>query len=294
MIKQFSELKSKKKATEFYSKALKIITSALEDLSHDITAITPETTRVFPIGEFSSDTFIDEVGEIEVIVATSEPQIALANKVFVKNIKEAKKEKEKNLVSSKGTSHEIIFKFFEKLIPYFNETTTLLINDSGIKILCNKEFEFKIMIRFGTYDQNDDDYKINIWNPITKNENLVDIFGYHEAIDQKDKETNGNYKKIVRILKNARKNILMNKLAQSNAMNKYLVELIAYNIPNKLLIGDDISTVLTKSMLYLSNCNVNKMQDFQGKNIKNFSLAKVTTSNIKSFLNYSNNLIFYS
>ena len=294
IIKQFSELKSKKKATEFYSKALKIITAALEDLSHEITVITPENTRVFPIGEFSSDTFIDEVGEIEVVIATSEPQIILANKVFSKNLKETKKQKEKNLISTKGTSHEVVFALFKKLIPFFNETTTLLINDSGIKILCNREFDFKIMIRFGTYEQNDDDYKINIWNPITKSESLVDIFGYHEAIDNKDKETNGNYKKVVRILKNARKNILMNKLAQSNEINKYLVELIAYNIPNKLLIGDDINTILTKSMLYLSNCNVNKMQDFQGKNIKSFSLAKVNTSNIKSFLNYSNNLIFYN
>lgn len=294
LIKQFSELKSKKKATEFYSKALNIITAALEELSHEITTITPDNTRVFPIGEFSSDTFIDEVGEIEVVVATCEPQIILANKVFAKNFKEAKKQKEKNLVSTKGTSHEAVFKLFSKLIPFFNETTTLLINDSGIKILCNKEYDFKILIRFGTYDQNDDDYKINIWNPITKSESLVDIFGYHEAIEKKDKETNGNYKKVVRILKNARKNILMNKLAQSNEMNKYLIELIAYNIPNKLLVGKDLYEILTKSMLYLSNCNVNKMQDFQGKNIKFFSLAKVNFSNIKSFVNHSNNLIFYS
>ena len=78
LIKQFSELKSKKKATEFYSKALNIITAALEELSHEITTITPDNTRVFPIGEFSSDTFIDEVGEIEVVVATCEPQIILA------------------------------------------------------------------------------------------------------------------------------------------------------------------------------------------------------------------------
>ena len=80
----------------------------------------------------------------------------------------------------------------------------------------------------------------------------------------------GHEKNVPALWARARKNILMNKLAQSNEINKYLVELIAYNIPNKLLIGDDINTILTKSMLYLSNCNVNKMQDFQGKNIKSF------------------------
>ena len=294
IIKQFADLKSKKKATNFYEKALKIVTKALEEASQEVKTITPETTRVFPIGEFSSDTYIDEVGEIELVVASCEPQIILANKVFIKNYNETKNKKEKKLISTKGTSHDVIFAIFNKLIPYFDETTMLLVTDAGIKVLCNKEYDFKILIRFGTYDQDDEDCKINIWNPISKNQNLVDIFAYHEAMDKKDKDTNGNYKKIVRILKNTRKNILLNKLAHSNEINKYLVELVAYNIPNSLLKGKDIYEVLVKSMLYLSNCNINKLQDFNGKSIRSFSLARVNFSNIRSFLNYSNNLIFYS
>ena len=293
-IEQFSEEKSKERAKKFYVKAMDIIGYALEDLSRSFPLLTPDNTRVFPIGEYTSDTFIDEVGEIEVIVAVSDPQITLANRNYIKNYSEEKKEKNRKNISIKGTSQEIILNLFNSLIPYFSEETVLMVNKDGIKILCNQEYEFKILIRFGTYDINDDDFKISLWNPLNMTQSVVDVFKYHEILDKKDVETNGNYKKFVRILKNIRKTILINKWSRSNEIDKYFVELIAYNVPNLLLSdkNDDIYKIFIKSMNYLINCDLQSFKDFEGKDIKNFTLSNINYSKIKTFLNYASRVAF--
>ena len=112
-------------------------------------------------------------------------------------------------------------------------------------------------------------------------------------MSKKDKETNGNYKKIVRILKNIRKTILINKWTHSSSLNKYFVELISYNIPNSIMQDNDIVVVYKKAINYLENCNVLNFKSFDNKNkIEDFDLAKVSFTKIKNFLGFISRISF--
>ena len=100
LLEQFAEKKSKEKVQEFYEKALSILTSALDDYKdEDVnTTIDYDDTKIFPMGDYTNDTFIDQTGELEIVVASSNPQLAIANSTYIKNLKEAKNKKEKKLV----------------------------------------------------------------------------------------------------------------------------------------------------------------------------------------------------
>ena len=149
------------------------------------------------------------------------------------------------------------------------------------------------MIRFATFSEEDKDAILSFWNPLQKNIKQVNLFLYNESMSKKDKETNGNYKKLVRILKNIRKTILMNKWTHSTNLNKYFVELIAYNIPNSIMQDEDINIVYKKAINYLENCKVLNFKSFDDKSkVENFDLAKVTFSKIKSFLGFISRISF--
>ena len=206
LLEQFAEKKSKDKVQEFYETTLSILTSALDDFKEENINLTIDydDTRIFPMGDYTNDTFIDQTGELEVVIATSNPQISIANSTYIKNLKEAKTKKEKNLISSAGTFDEIILKYAHCLSKYFDETTVILLVNQGIKILCLQEYGFKILIRFATYDEQDKNVVLSLWDPLVKNTKKVNLFLYNEKMEEKDKATGGNYKKLVRIFKNIR------------------------------------------------------------------------------------------
>lgn len=294
LLSQFAEKKSKEKVQEFYEKTLSILTSALEDFrneNHNCT-LDYESTRIFPIGDYTNDTFIDQTGELEVVIASSNPQIVALNATYTKNLKEAKTKKQKNEVSNAGTLDEIYVKFVYNLVNYFNETTMILLVNEGIKILCLQEYGFKILIKFATFDENDKDAVLNFWDPVAKRIKKVNLFLYNEKIEEKDKLTHGNYKKLVRIFKNIRKNILLNKWAVRSELNKYFVELIIYNIPNSIMQDDDIILSFKKCINYLDNCNVLNFVSFDGNNIATFDLAQISYSKIKNFINFAVKVCF--
>lgn len=295
LIKEFAELKSKDKVQEFYEKALSILTSALDDTRKEKThaSLDYDDTRIFPMGDYTNDTFIDQTGELEIVIATSNPQIKIANTTYIKNLREAKTKKQKEAVINKGTFEDIIINFVNCLVEYFDESTMILIVNEGIKILCLEEYGFKILIRFATFSEEDKDAILSFWNPLQKSIKQVNLFLYNENMSKKDKETNGNYKKIVRILKNIRKTILINKWTHSSSLNKYFVELIAYNIPNSIMQDEDIAIVYKKAINYLENCNVLNFKSFDNTNkVENFDLAKVSFSKIKSFLGFVSRISF--
>ena len=120
----------------------------------------------------------------------------------------------------------------------------------------------------------------------------INLFLYNEMMTKKDEETSGNYKKLVRIFKNIRKTILMNKWAVSSSLNKYFVELITYNIPNSLIIGEDIEKIFLKSINFLDNCDIFNFISFDGGKIENFEFANITYAKIKNFLSFTNKIMF--
>ena len=195
LIKEFAELKSKDKVQEFYETTLSILTSALDDMRAKNSAITLEyeNTKIFPMGDYTNDTYIDQTGELEIVIATSNPQIRVANSTYIKNLREAKTKKQRESVVNKGTFDEIILNLINCLSQYFNETSILLVVNDGIKILCLEEYGFKILIRFATFSEEDKDAVLSFWNPLQKNIKQVNLFLYNENMTKKDNETKGNY-----------------------------------------------------------------------------------------------------
>jgi len=291
LIEQSSKELPQQKALDNYRLSLSIITKALEDTEKRISGITPENMRIFPIGEYTNGTFVDENDELDIAVVTSNPQVSFTNLAYAKLLKETKNKKSRDAISYSNTSHEFIKVFFDALTNYFTEETKLLITEQGIKILCNREYGFKMLLRAGTYNEHDDQFKLNLWNPVKKSIEVSDVFGYGDAIQKKDDETGGNYKKIVRILKTFRKTIVANKWLNSSYVNKYLVELVAYNIPNQLFAGKDIYEVYIKCINYLLNCGLSSFKSFSGGPVNEFALASADLSKIKAFLNSVNKLL---
>jgi len=286
LLKQFSQQISNDKVQEFYEKALSILTSGLDALKQEYRDIglEYEDTRIFPMGDYTNNTFIDQTGELEIVIATSNPQLKILNNSYLKQLHEAKTKKQKDSISSHGTYDDIILKYAQCLTKYFDESTIILVVNQGIKVLCFEEYGFKILIRFATYDEEDKDAILSFWDPYNKQIKKINLFLYNEKIDEKDKKTNGNYKKLIRILKNIRKNILMSKWAVSSDLNKYFVELVAYNIPNNLLQDEDIEKVFMKAVNYLENCNILNFVSFDGDKIEKFDLAKISYTKIKNFI----------
>lgn len=294
LLKQFAEKKSKDKVQEFYEKALSILTSALDDFKSENKHISLDydDTRIFPMGDYTNDTFIDQTGELEIVIASSNPQLAIANSTYLKNLRNAKNKKAKESISNSGTFDEIISKYVNKIADYFDETTYILLVNQGIKILCLQEYGFKILIRFATYSDLDKDVVLSFWDPLYKSIKKTNLFLYNDKIEEKDKATNGNYKKLIRIFKNIRKNILLNKWAQSSDLNKYFIELIIYNIPNSIMQDKNLSVVFKKAINYLDNCNILNFKSFDGSNIESFDLAKVSYTKIKNFISLANKISF--
>ena len=77
----------------------------------------------------------------------------------------------------------------------------------------------------------------------------------------------------------------------ASQMNKYFVELIIYNIPNTLLMGDEIGKIFYKCLNFLQNCSISKFTSFDGKPLDSFTLAEISYANIKTFLHYISKII---
>ena len=285
-IKKFSQKVSKEKVQEFYNKILSILHHSLDDFYQsfgNLSNIDEYTLKIFPMGDYTNDTFIDDSGELEIVFASCNPQLILNNRLYLDKLN-LKKQNKKEIISNAGTFDGFIEKFLEILIQYFTEKTSFLLTEEGLKVFCYKEYGFKVLIRFCTYDEEDKDAILEFWNPIKKLTKKVNLFLYNENMNLKDKQTNGNYKKLVRIFKNIRKTLLINKMTSNSKLNKYFIELLVYNIPNELIKDEDITNDFFKSINYLYNCNILNFKSFDNSNYNTFSLAKIDYFSIKNFL----------
>lgn len=293
-IKQFATEKSKNNAETAYSEFMDLLFSALDDTGNTLTYFTPENTKVSPIGEYANGTFIEEKGgEIEVFVAIADPQVVLSTKNLEESIRQINQkrvsvEKFKNKLKSrkkkkepvevpfqlniKNTCQEVTNELFKNLINYFTEMTKLLVCDNGIKIFAIEELGFNFLIRIGTIDYKNDNMITSLWDPINMTLNEVDVLGYFEAMEDKNMLTRGNYFKLVRILKNFRKSMLLARSMSASSFNRYMIELIAYNVPNELLTGPE-HEIFIKACNYLINVNPNKLVTFDNKPINRFYLS---------------------
>ncbi len=289
-IVQLSQLKNKEKVQDFYTKALSFLTASLGELvdTRQVQNFDEKSTKIFPMGEYTNNTFIDEMGELEIVIASSNPQLELANSILSKHKNTRGND---GAMLAMGTYADLIPKLAQIMSQYFGEKTTFLLVDDGLKIFCAKEFGFKILIRFATYSESDPNAILSFWNPLRNTSQKIDLFSYNEQMDTKDDLTKGNYKRVIRIFKNLRKSILMNKWMTAGQMNKYFIELIVFNIPNTLLCGDNTEKVFYKSLNFLLNCDVGKFKSFDGELLNNFALADINYSNIRTFLNYVSRLI---
>ncbi len=294
IIEKFAEKKDKKKVQEFYTTALSIVTSALDKLVEDgefKDLFTEDTTRIFPMGDYTNDTFIDESGELEIVIASHNSQLIFNNATYLKNLKDCKKKKDREQVSNDGTIYKFILDLTNILTEYFDSSTYLLLTNDGLKILCIKEYGFKILLRFATFDELDKSAILDFWDPIQKNIHSIDLFTYNENMEEKDARTNGNYKKLVRIFKNLRKTILINKWAMGVDLNKYFIELIIFNIPDSLMMDEDIVDCFCKSVNYLENCDILSFKSFDGGALNTFSFAKLTYSRVLNYIHYFTKLL---
>lgn len=289
LIEKFANKVDKTKVQEFYTTALSIVVSALDKIVEEgeyKSLFLEETTRIFPMGDYTNDTFIDESGELEIVIASSNSQLILNNSLYLKNLNDAKRKKSKDAVSNFGTLDKFILDFSNILATYFASSTYLLLTNDGLKILCLKEYGFKILLRFATFDELDDSALLNFWDPIQKSIRPVDLFTYNENMEEKDLRTRGNYKKLVRIFKNLRKTILLNKWAMGGDLNKYFIELIIYNVPDSLMMDRDVVECFCKTVNFLENCDVLSFKSFDGGDLSTFSFAKLTYSRVINYIHY--------
>lgn len=291
IIQQLAKPLSDKDVKKFYNEySLPIIYEVLDEISKTNEMINPETIRIFPLGEYTNGTFIDQTGgELEIVIASSNPQLQLLNKSYQKEYQEANK-KEKSAVNIKNTSEDIVKSLYKAFQKQFSEKTTLILYAHGIKILCKEEIGFNMLIRFATFNQEDDNYIMNFWNTIRKENYSVDVYKYAEEVEQKDILTKGNYSHFVRVLKSYRKTMLAKKWISANSYTRYLVEALVYNIPTSLLVEKDFSKAYTKGMLYLLNCPLSSLKSFDGKPINKCKLIGATYNNVKMFLTMLNKL----
>ena len=294
VIKKFANGVDKTKVQEFYMTALSIVTSALSEIVENNEykdLFTEETLRIFPMGDYTNDTFIDESGELEIVIASHNPQLIFNNSTFLNNLKKVKSKKDKEKVSNLGTFDKFILDYSNVLATYFDETSYLLLTNDGLKILCNKQYNFKILIRFATYNELDEKALLNFWDPMQKNIQPIDLFTYNEKMEEKDTITHGNYKRLVRIFKNIRKTILMNKWAMGGDLNKYFIELIIFNVPNSLMMDKDIVDSFCKVVNFLENCDVTSFKSFDGRELSSFSFAKLTYGRVLNYIHYFTRLL---
>lgn len=287
IIEQLAKPLSNESVKEFYSDiAVPVVCNALSDVSGQCELINENNIKIFPIGEYTNGTFIDETGgELEIVIACSNPQLILSNKSYEKEYRDASK-KTKNEVNTKNTSEDIIKLLYKAFQKQFSEQTTLILYGLGIKILCKQEVGFNLLIRFACYSEDDEDLIMHFWNTLKKDSDSVNIYAYAENVEEKDLITKGNYSHLVRVLKSYRKTMLAKKWVSSNKTTRYLVEALAYNVPNKLLIEKDFYKAYTKSMMYLLNAPLNSFKSFDGKDINKCTLINANYNTVKTFLNY--------
>lgn len=263
---------------EFYKNMSNIIFDATNKISNKWgrskgIILNVNNIQIFPIGDYSNGTAIDNISELEIVVAINDYSIFLN----LKNKNNKKDEKQ-------DFFEELLSNYLYQLKEYFNESTMLILVQEGIKILCYNEYEYKLLIRFCAYDKNEKNPILYFYNTFSKDYYKVDLFNYIEKFEEKDKLTSGNYKKLVRIYKNLRKTILINKYAKSSDFNKYFIELLIYNIPNEIMLDKDIYLVFKKSFLYLTNCKIKKIKSYDNSNLKSFDFSKMSYYKIANFI----------
>lgn len=289
-LKQFSMPADLSLARGFYRTILPKLTESLSSLYKEqgsLFSLSNDDTYIFPAGDYTNGTAIDKTGEFEVIIASCNAQLSIANELYMRNVKRLKnKPKKMKELSSIGTFDALINSFASNLMKCFDPSTEFLLTSEGLKILCTDEYAFRLLIRFATFNKGSDSGILSFWDPLLKTSYKIDMYAYTYNFEKKNKETKGNFKRLVCIFKNIRKTILLKRLENARYLNKYFAEIMAYNIPNLLMQNSDLGVLFYKAVNYLINSNIYNLVGFDNMPIEDFRLAHVNFYNVKSFIFY--------
>lgn len=109
-----------------------------------------------------------------------------------------------------------------------------------------------------------------------------------ENFAKKDKETNGNYAKVLRFLKNIEVELSMKSLLNGVLINKfYLYENVLCNVPNKLFCEEFTYLNFLNAITYLSNTNPKNFITLDEQNL----LDNITLKEFETLINNNKNFL---
>jgi hypothetical protein len=81
-----------------------------------------------------------------------------------------------------------------------------------------------------------------------------------DNIAKKNKETDGNYLVLCKLVKMLELELIINSLSTRYLSKKSLfIESILYNVPNSIIAGNNYTNIFTNVVNYLKNCDINKL-----------------------------------
>jgi len=153
---------------------------------------------------------------------------------------------------------------YNKLTANLKEHTIKRSNHA-LAILKNMSLPLTVEIlpAFAFKKTNSDGYKMDcilIYQQVSEKYITAYPHLHTKNLEAKDKETNGNLRKIIRLMKRLREYMAENYGFPAAVAPGYFIDCLAYNVPNNLLMGEDLNEVLLKMLNYLNLKNLNEMQ----------------------------------
>lgn len=239
---------------------------------------TEPNTEIFLQGSYHNTTHVKENSDIDIVVIN--PKIVINNTIYGLNGPLYQLQNWKNvLYNSINGTQNFSFTKGNKTIKYkgnLNYVPTDIVP-------CGYYKGSTIGSEIGTilFDSNKGKYFINYPRQHYDNGTI------------KSEQTNGNYKKTVRMFKNARNNAVKKHLLESEDIApSYFLECLIYNIPNTYFNGNESEMFFkTLKWLYDNRSNLsnlkcqNKIQNLFGYDISNLTYNKWNTADAIKFIN---------
>lgn len=216
---------------------------------------------IIPYGDYISNTFYDgSLVEFLIVFHTSRENIDFTTPL--KRITKKGKVKLSTYQQIVGApvnhgviqAEEIVSRFTNYIKGVLAPSQKIYSKYNTIMIKLNKQLNAKITV---CYDANFDKNKllvrrINTWTYI--NPSL-----YLSRIEQKDKETNFQFSKFVKLFKALEIELIIAQESNLLIGRNYFVENLLYNVPSNLFLDED-SVVMNNIMFYLRNIDYEKLK----------------------------------
>lgn len=274
---------------DFYKNCIK---TALNNIKEKFDFFDEDDVKIYVQGSYKNGTMVDELAKLELVVEFGLNSFGPIDRTPVLKLKTfwswvQKDLTKKRIVTFKPNIHLALIKklMLESLIQsthnegiYNNSKSIFIPAHAGIKIPCE-------ILPCYTLSDSKDCQSVIIYDSFI-DKNVAAFPRLHcEHLAEKDKATNGQFIKMVRIFRNIRDILVSNQVIDEKFAPSYFIECLLYNVPNKLFEGKFQSSML-KILNYLANCNLSKFvcAHNQFKMFGNNSDAW-TTYKARSFIN---------